>query len=146
MRLLMTKTKLSPIPPLLLINLWPRPSKSIKEISKEVLQPLESIPPRYQIKTRIKPRAWATSSVIPVNKKVIIRAGIPQSHKTRGGLGNLHVDDWQKKGRIETGNLYLVSCYFQGSDWGLTRFKKWSQYNEPSIRFPARPQDLKDEY
>ena len=47
------------------------------------------------------------------------------SQKTSGGLGNLHVSDWEE-GEIRAGILYLVSRYFQGSDLGSARLNKRS--------------------
>ncbi len=35
-----------------------------------------------------------------------------KSQKTRGGLGNLHVGDWEKERIIGVNILYLVSRYF----------------------------------
>ena len=47
MRLLATiKKRLNPITPLPLINLGPRPSKSVKKVGKEAFKPRESMPAR----------------------------------------------------------------------------------------------------
>ncbi len=47
------------------------------------------------------------------------------SQKTSGGLGDLHVDDWQENGgRVWAGTLHSVSRYFQGLDRGSARLKK----------------------
>ena len=46
MRLLKTKKKVSPTTLFLLISLRPRTLKGVIEVSKEAIQPLESIPPR----------------------------------------------------------------------------------------------------
>ncbi len=47
------------------------------------------------------------------------------SQKTSGGLGDLHVGDWEQ-GRIRAGTLHLVSHYFQELDWGPAGLRKRS--------------------
>ena len=59
-----------------------------------------------------------------------------KSQKTCGGLGNLHTDDWEKKGKIGTNTLYLISCHFQRSNRGPARLKKRSQHNEQGFCLP----------
>ncbi len=70
---------------------------------------------------------------------------ILKSQKTSNVLGNLHVNDWKENGgRIGMVTLHLISRHLQRSDRGPIRFKKRSQYNEPSFRFLARSQDTKN--
>ncbi len=66
---------------------------------------------------------------------------VQTSQKTSGGLGDLHVNDWQENGGIRVGTLHLVSCYFQGPDWGPAGLRKWSQCNESGFRAIAMSQD-----
>ena len=47
-----------------------------------------------------------------------------KSQKTSDSLGNFHVDDWEKRGKIGANTLHLVSRYFQESDWGLVGLRK----------------------
>ena len=68
-----------------------------------------------------------------------------KSQKTSGDLSNLYVNDWEKRGRIRTVILYLVSHHFQRLDWGPTELRKWSQLNEAGFRSLTRPQDLKNQ-
>ncbi len=49
----------------------------------------------------------------------------PKNKKTSDSLGDLHVNDWKdKKKRIGTSTLHLVSHYLQRSDWGPARLRK----------------------
>ncbi len=52
------------------------------------------------------------SNVTPISRKITMQTRILKNQKTIGGLGNLHVSDWEKRRRIGTGTLYLVSRYF----------------------------------
>ena len=45
-----------------------------------------------------------------------MQISVLENQKTSGGLGNLHVNGWQKKGeKIGMGTLYLISCHLQES-------------------------------
>ncbi len=66
---------------------------------------------------------------------------VKTSQKTSGGLGDLHVDDWQENKGTRVGALHLVSCYFQEIDRGPARLGKQSQYNELSFGIVTRPQN-----
>ncbi len=74
-----------------------------------------------------------------------MQISVSKSQKTSGGLGDLHVDDWENRRKIGIGTLYVISRHLQGSNWGLAELKKRSQYNESSFCSPARPQDSKDQ-
>ncbi len=51
----------------------------------------------------------------------------PKSQKIIGGLGDLHVNNWQEnKGKISTITLHLVSRDFQRLDRNPTELKKQS--------------------
>ena len=56
------------------------------------------------------------SSATPVNRKIIMQTSALKSQKTSGGLSDIHLGDWKKRGRIRVGTLHLVSCHFQGLD------------------------------
>ncbi len=48
------------------------------------------------------------------------------SQKTSGGLGDLHVDDWQENGETRIGTLHLVFRHFQGLNQDLAGLRKRS--------------------
>ena len=67
-----------------------------------------------------------------------------KNEKTRGNLGNFYTNDWEKRGKIRTNTLYLVSHHFQRSDRGPTGLQKQSQRNEPGFCPPIEPLNLKN--
>lgn len=66
-----------------------------------------------KIRTRIKLRTWAISSVISVTKKVTTLTNALKSQKTSDSLGDFYVNNWKEK-RRRTGidTLHLISYNF----------------------------------
>lgn len=83
-------------------------------------------------------------SITIASKKITMPTSVLRSQKFCDSLGNLQVNNREKRGKIEMDILYLVFLDIQRSNKGLTRLKKHNQYNEPSFCPLIRFQNTKN--
>lgn len=85
-------------------------------------------------------------SITIASKKITIPTSVLKSQKFCGSLDNLHVNNREKRRKIEMDTLQSVFRDIQRSNKGPTRLKKKSQYNEPSFCPLIRFQNTKNNY